>query len=104
MFYDKLTFIYLEMPKFKKSLEELKTRFDKWLYVIRNLNRREIVINGLKQGLDKKVIAALTGLSVEEIEKIAENEIGGKPRFDLRIDFVKKQVYSHYDTKFKRCR
>ncbi|MCI5139372.1 MAG: flagellar assembly protein H, partial [Candidatus Electrothrix sp. AR1] len=32
---------------------------------------REIVINGLQQGLDTKVIAALTGLSVAEIEKIA---------------------------------
>ena len=151
VFYDKLTFIYLEMPKFKKSLEVLTTRFDKWLYVIRNLNRleripdtlreqvfeqlfdtaeiarftpdqvrsyekslkyyrdmknsldtafdegkaegkkegreegraagreegeqqkeREVVINGLAQGLDDKVIAALTGLSVEKIEEIAK--------------------------------
>ena len=33
VFYDKLKFIYLELPKFKKKEEELKTRFDKWLYV-----------------------------------------------------------------------
>ncbi|CAK8716190.1 Rpn family recombination-promoting nuclease/putative transposase [Candidatus Electrothrix gigas] len=147
VFYDKLTFIYLEMPKFTKSLEELTTRFEQWLYVIRNLNRlerlpdslreeifeqlfttaeiarftpdqvrsyekslkyyrdmknsldtafdegkeegieigietgreigkaegqREIVINGLKQGLDKKMIADLTGLSLEAIENIAQ--------------------------------
>jgi len=39
VFYNKLTFIYLEMPKFNKTAEELETRFDKWLYVIRNLNR-----------------------------------------------------------------
>ena len=37
VFYDKLTFIYLEMPKFTKTESELKTLFDKWLYVIRNL-------------------------------------------------------------------
>ena len=36
-FYDKLTFIYLEMPKFTKTEAELETLFDKWLYVIRNL-------------------------------------------------------------------
>ncbi|MCI5158122.1 MAG: Rpn family recombination-promoting nuclease/putative transposase [Candidatus Electrothrix sp. AUS1_2] len=134
VFYDKLTFIYLEMPKFTKSLEELTTRFEKWLYVIRNLNRlewipdtlreqvfeqlfataeiarftpdqvrsyekslkyyrdmknsldtafdegkeegiaenqRKIVIRGLKQGLDKKLIADLTGLPIEAIEKTA---------------------------------
>ncbi len=37
VFYDKLTYIYLEMPKFKKTEEELETYFDKWLYVLRNL-------------------------------------------------------------------
>ncbi len=141
VFYNKLTFIYLEMPKFTKSLDELESRFDKWLYVIRNLNqlerlpdtlreqvfeqlfdtaeiarftpdqvrsyekslkyyrdmknsldtafddgkeegraegkeegrieeKRQVVINGLQQGLEIKVIATLTGLSVKIIEKI----------------------------------
>ena len=37
VFYDKLTYIYLEMPKFTKTEEELETHFDKWLYVIKNL-------------------------------------------------------------------
>ena len=37
VFYDKLTFIYLEMPKFTKTLEELETNFDKWLYVLKHL-------------------------------------------------------------------
>ncbi len=38
VFYDKLTFIYLQMPNFTKSEDELETHFDKWLYVIRNLS------------------------------------------------------------------
>ena len=37
VFYDKLTFVYLEMPKFNKCEEELVTMFDKWLFVLRNL-------------------------------------------------------------------
>lgn len=37
VFYDKLVFIYLEMPKFTKQENELESLFDKWLYVIRNL-------------------------------------------------------------------
>lgn len=36
-FYDKLTFIYLEMPNFKQTEIELKTRLDKWLYFIKHL-------------------------------------------------------------------
>jgi len=37
VFYDKLTFIYLEMPKFAKTEAELETAFDKWLYVLKYL-------------------------------------------------------------------
>ncbi len=37
VFYDKLTFIYLEMPNFNLPLEALQTRLDKWLYFIKNL-------------------------------------------------------------------
>ncbi len=39
VFYDKLTFVYLEMPKFNKKEEELETMFDKWMFVLRNLSR-----------------------------------------------------------------
>lgn len=39
VFYDKLTFVYLEMPKFNKQEDELVTMFDKWLFVLRNLSR-----------------------------------------------------------------
>lgn len=39
VFYDKLTFIYLEMPKFRKTEDELSTIFDKWLYAIKNLDK-----------------------------------------------------------------
>jgi len=39
VFYDKLTFIYLEMPKFTKTEDELVTMFDKWMFVLHNLYR-----------------------------------------------------------------
>ena len=39
VFYDKLTFVYLEMPKFNKMEDELETMFDKWMFVLRNLGR-----------------------------------------------------------------
>ena len=39
VFYDKLTFLYLEMPKFTKGEDELKTLYDKWLFVLHNLSR-----------------------------------------------------------------
>ena len=39
VFYDKLTYVYLEMPKFSKSEDELVTLFDKWMFVLKNLAR-----------------------------------------------------------------
>ena len=39
VFYDKLTFFYLEMPKFNKTEDELETMFEKWMFVLRNLSR-----------------------------------------------------------------
>ena len=36
-FYEKLTYIYLEMPNFNQAETELKTRLDKWLYFIKHL-------------------------------------------------------------------
>ena len=39
VFFDKLTFMYIEMPKFNKTESELVTMLDKWLFVLRNLSR-----------------------------------------------------------------
>lgn len=32
VFFDKLTFVYLEMPKFNKTEDQLENMFDKWLF------------------------------------------------------------------------
>lgn len=37
VFYEKLNYIYLEMPNFKLAESELVTRLDKWLFFIKNL-------------------------------------------------------------------
>ena len=36
---DKLRFVFIEIGRFDKSPEELRTNQDKWLFVLRNLNR-----------------------------------------------------------------
>ncbi|MFG6104424.1 Rpn family recombination-promoting nuclease/putative transposase [Leptothoe sp. EHU-05/26/07-4] len=37
VFYDKLKFVYIELPKFQKSLTELVSHQDQWLYLLRHL-------------------------------------------------------------------
>lgn len=39
VFYDKLTFIYLEIPRFSKEVNELESDFDKWIFVLQNLHK-----------------------------------------------------------------
>lgn len=41
VFYDKLTFIYITLPNFNKTLDELTTLQDKWFYVFRHLQELE---------------------------------------------------------------
>jgi len=69
VFYDKLTFIYLEMPKFNKTVEQLESRFDKWLYVIRNLNKLERVPDKLREQIFEKLF------EVAEIAKFTHDEL-----------------------------
>ena len=39
--HEKLTYVFVELPKFKKKETELKTQLDKWLYVLDNLSEFE---------------------------------------------------------------
>lgn len=38
VFYDKLTYVYVEIPKFDKTENELETMYDKWMFVLKNLS------------------------------------------------------------------
>ncbi|MGB1282903.1 MAG: Rpn family recombination-promoting nuclease/putative transposase [Polaribacter sp.] len=68
VFYNKLKFIYIELPKFKKNEEELETHFDKWLYVFRHLWQ----LNERPKKLQDRVFTKL--FEVAEIAKFNTNE------------------------------
>ena len=55
IFFPKLRFIYLEMPKFSKSIDELETRYEKWLYVLKNLARLEEIPARLQERIFTKL-------------------------------------------------
>jgi len=55
VFYDKLTFIYLEMPKFNKTIDEIETGFEKWLYVLRNMPKLDRVPDKLRERVFERV-------------------------------------------------
>jgi predicted transposase/invertase (TIGR01784 family) len=55
LFFDKLHFVYLEMPKFQKKLSELKSNTDKWLYVFKNMHLLDNMPDEVKQGVFLKL-------------------------------------------------
>jgi predicted transposase/invertase (TIGR01784 family) len=75
VFFDKLTFIYLEMPRFKKSEEELLTHFDKWLYVLKHLDKLQDIPQKLREKIFKKLFnqAELAKLNPQEMRTYDES-------------------------------
>ena len=71
IFYNKLTFTYLEMPKFNKKVEELETRFEKWMYVLKNLKRLDNLPDKLREKVFEKMfsVAEIAKLSTEEYKQ-----------------------------------
>ena len=75
VFYDKLTYIYLEMPKFKKTEEELETNFDKWLFVLKNLPNLMNRPERLQEKVFKKLfeIAEIANFTKEQLDDYEES-------------------------------
>ena len=71
VFYDKLTYIYLEMPKFNKTEKELETRFEKWMFVLKNLPKLDRIPIGLKEQIFFKLFetAEIAKLKPEEYKQ-----------------------------------
>ena len=69
VFYNKLTFVYLEMPKFNKELSEINTHFEKWLYVLRHLNELEKIPAKLTEKVFKRLfeVAEIAKFSYEQL-------------------------------------
>ena len=90
VFYDKLTFIYLEMPNFKLSEAELKTRLDKWLYFIKHLEDFQTIPaifsdEIFNQAFEKAELAKLAPADWDKYE------------YSLKIFRDNKAVFDYYD-------
>ena len=68
VFYDKLNYIYLEMPKFQKNEKQLETRFEKWMFILKNLPKLDRIPVELKEKIFLKLF------ETAEIAKLNPNE------------------------------
>jgi predicted transposase/invertase (TIGR01784 family) len=90
IFYDKLTFIYLEMPHFNKKQSELETQQDKWLYAIKHLSQLDSIPEKLKADIFENFFQAA------EIAKLAPED---KNRYEQSLKYY-RDLNNVIDTAF----
>jgi predicted transposase/invertase (TIGR01784 family) len=75
VFYNKLTFIYLEMPKFNKTVDELESKYEKWLFILRNLHKLDRIPEKLKEDIFLKLFetAEIAKFSREEYQNYEDS-------------------------------
>jgi len=91
IFYDKLTFVYVELPKFHKKESEISNDEERWLYALGNmgtLTERPTALSGpiFEHLFESARIAILGNMKMHEISaKLADEGIrNGEMRFALR--------------------
>ena len=82
VFYEKLEYIYVEISKFNKPLEELDTLYEKWLYALKNLYKltqrpKELCDKVFDRLFEEAEIAKFTPQEMREYEtsKMAYRDI-----------------------------
>ncbi len=75
---EKITAIFVELPKFNKELEELETLSDRWIYFMKNAPSLEIIPEKMSEipAIEKAMtIANETNLTVKELDELKEREL-----------------------------
>jgi len=76
VFYKKLVFVYIELPDFDKEENELKTDEDRWLDLLKNIDRLDFLPDDMKRNrIFRKVSeqAELANLTPEELDLYDES-------------------------------
>jgi len=110
IFYDKLKFVYIELPKFVKKEEEINSHFDKWLYVFTHLSKLQDRPKQLQDRIFTKLFesAEIAKFSPKEREAYEESL---KYYRDLknvvdtsREEGVEESLYNQQDLQKKRSK
>lgn len=97
VFFDKLHFKFLQMPLFNKKENELKTKFDKWCYFLKNLESFDHIPSILNEPIFQKAFgtAELANLSIEQRAIYEENLIqywGMKSALETAVEENKIEI------------
>jgi len=74
IFYEKLSFITLQMPNFNKTVEELETHEDKWLYVLKHLHHLEEIPEKIQDKIFEKLFSVASYAAMNKQERQAYHD------------------------------
>ena len=89
-FYDKLTYYYIEMPKFKKTEKELSTHLDEWLYILNNMIDLVDIPKNLQ---DDKVLKEFFDVA-EFIKLSKDRQFAYQQELKAKLDYINVMKYS----------
>lgn len=69
LFSDKLNYVFIELPKFRKEVAELKTNMDRWLFCLKNLSK----LDSRPPEVQGKIFEML--FKAAEIQQLKETEM-----------------------------
>jgi len=104
VFYNKLNYIYLEMPKFQKTEKELETRFDKWMFVLKNLPKLDKIPVELKEKIFLRLFetAEIAKLNPEEYQQYEASVNAYRDIFNIQnTSFEKGEIKGHIKGKIE---
>lgn len=99
-FYNKLRYIFIEIPKFTKEETELKTGIDKWLFLLKNLSSLQKVPVILNSRIFSKLfqIAKVSNLNKEEYMKYEKDLMASWDEYA-----IKKTLETEHKTAIKKA-
>ncbi|NEP58993.1 MAG: Rpn family recombination-promoting nuclease/putative transposase [Symploca sp. SIO2G7] len=76
VFYKKLKFIYIELPKFTKTVDQLESHFEKWLFLLKHLSNLEAPPEALQEVIFKRLFEVSEIANFSAVEQDAyENSL-----------------------------
>ena len=89
-FYDKLTYYYIEMPKFKKTEKELSNRLDEWLYILNNL----VELTDIPQAIHKNKAIEDFFDTAEFLKLTPDEQFAYQQNLKARLDYINVMRYA----------
>jgi predicted transposase/invertase (TIGR01784 family) len=87
IFYDKLIFYYIELPRFTKELQELKTFLEQWIFIIKHLHE----LNDLPKELCNNKIFELL-FEIAQIARMTPKDVNNYLKDLNNMNIVRNEI------------